>query len=158
MDMDEREAASRTGEHCLSEGIAALPAAGSIERRHEQVMEWAVAGGSAAGGSLDRAYAERVVLLAEEEALEPVYALLLVRCGIGVRELEPPGEENDDLATQPTAPDWVEPGTVGLDIALERRLRASFRRFRARLEASETAEAAVRAFLAEPDVGPVSLR
>lgn len=153
MNMDEREPDDRTGERCLSEGVAALPAAGSMERRHEQVMEWAVA-----GGSLDRAYAERTVLLAEEEALEPVYALLLVRCGIGVRELEPPDEEHDDLATQPTAPDWVEPGTVGLDVTLERRLRASFRRFRAQLEANETAEAAVRAFLAEPDVGPAQLR
>ena len=70
-DEDEADgAASR----CLIDGIAALPAA-VIERRHEQLMEWAMT-----DGRLDRAFVERAVVLAEEESLEPVYALLLIRC------------------------------------------------------------------------------
>jgi hypothetical protein len=44
------------------------------------------------------------------------------------------------------------------DIALERRLRATFRRLRTHLKEAPTTEAAVHAFLAEPDVAAIPLR
>jgi hypothetical protein len=44
------------------------------------------------------------------------------------------------------------------DIALERGLRASFRRLRSHLDDEASAAAGVIAFLAEPDVGLVRLR
>lgn len=138
---------------CLIESVAALTGA-VAERRHEELMEWAEE-----ELGLDRGYAEQVYALAEEEELEPIYALLLIRCGVGVRELEPPEQDGDELASQQTPPEWVETEGVELDdVALERRLRASFRRLRSSLEQSESAAAAVRAFLDEADVGAVRLR
>jgi hypothetical protein len=150
--MKGREGDDGAAGRCLRESVAGLTGE-ALERRHEALMEWAEAEG------LDRAFAERAALVAEEEDLQPLYALLLVHCGIGVRELEPPEQDDDELTTQPTAPSWVEPDTVELeDDALERRLRGSFRRFRSHLEASTSVAAAVDAFLAEPDIGPVRLR
>jgi hypothetical protein len=138
---------------CLAEGLAQLSDDG-VERRHEALMAWAE-------GELDleREYAEQVYTLAEEEELEPIYAFHLVRCGVGVRELEVPEQDADDNSTQQTPPEWVAGETVELrDVALERRLRATFRRLRAHLKEAPTTEAAVRAFLAEPDVAAMRLR
>ena len=110
------------------------------ERRHEQLVEWAE---SELG--LDRSYA--------------VLAFELVRAGIGVRELEQPEQDMDEEASQQTPPDWVAEDAVELDdVALERRLRASFRRLRSHLESSDTPVEAVEAFLADADVGPQRMR
>jgi hypothetical protein len=143
------EAAGR----CLADGLAQLSDDG-VERRHEALMAWAE-------GELDleRAYAEQVYALAEEEELEPIYAFHLVRCGVGVRELEEPDQDADDNSSQQTPPEWVAGETVELnDVALERRLRATFRRLRTHLKEAPTTEVAVHAFLAEPDVAAIRLR
>jgi hypothetical protein len=124
------------------------------ERRHEELMEWAEA-----DLGLEREYAEQIYALAEEEELEPVYALNLVHSGIGVRELEEPEQDMEEEAVQQAPPDWVAEDAVELDdVALERRLRASFRRLRAHLEESASATEAITAFLREPDVGAIRLR
>jgi hypothetical protein len=138
---------------CLRVRVAGLT--GSVaERRHEPLLEWAVA-----EVGLERGYAEKVYALAEEVELEPVYAFLLVQCGLGVAELEAPQEEEDGAAAQQAPPKWLGSGTVELeDIALERRLRATFRRFRGHLEAAPDAAAAVDAYAAEPDVEETPLR
>lgn len=149
----ERAGQGAVDARCLQDGLAAAGAAG-VERRHEALMEWAE-------GELDlpREYAEQVYALAEEEELEPIYAFHLVRCGIGVRELEPPEQDADESASQQAPPDWVEAEGVELDdVALERRLRATFRRLRTCLAEAETVAAGVSAFLAEPDVDRVRLR
>jgi hypothetical protein len=134
-----RDAASLTGE--------------PHERRHEALMEWAEH-----DLGLDRAYAEQIYKLAEEEELEPIVAFQLIRSGLGVRELEAPEQDMDD-ATQQAPPEWVAENAVEMDdIALERRLRASFRRLRSHLDGHASPAQAVTAFLDEPDVGLVRLR
>ena len=123
------------------------------ERRHEALMEWAES-----DLGLEREYAEQVYRLAEEAHLEPVYAFHLVRTGIGVRELETP-EQDTEESVQQAPPEWVAEEAVELDdVALERRLRGSFRRLRTHLEQSATPTEAVTRFLDEPDVGAVPLR
>lgn len=145
--------AAALARRCLEGGVASLTG-DAVERRHEALMEWAEA-----ELGLDREYAEQIYALAGEEELEPIYAFLLVRCGIGVRELEEPAQDGDDEASQKTPPGWLKQASVELDdIALERRLRASFRRLRGHLAATPDAGAAVTAFLAEPDVDVVPLR
>lgn len=123
------------------------------ERRHEALMEWAEG-----ELGLERAYAEQIYTLAEEEELEPIHAFQLIRSGLGVRELEPPEQDMDD-ATQQSPPEWVAEDAVELDdIELERHLRASFRRLRSHLNSHASPAEAITAFLAEPDVGSVRLR
>jgi hypothetical protein len=135
---------------CLERAVHGLSEDG-VERRHEVLMEAAVT-----ELGLELAQAEQIYALAEEEKLEPIFAFQLVRCGIGVRELEPPGQDAEEWATQETPPGWVTTEAVELDdVALERRLRLSFRRFRGLLDARGDAVAAARAFMAEPDVGPL---
>ncbi|HSJ24382.1 MAG TPA: hypothetical protein VK929_06935 [Longimicrobiales bacterium] len=139
---------------CLTHRVASLTGDPAMERRHEELMEWAEA-----ELGMDREYAEQMYALAEEEQLPPVYALLLVHCGIGVQELEEPEQDADEAAHQAAPPEWVETERVELeDVAMERRLRTTFRRFRGQMESAGTPAAAVAAFLAETDVGPVRLR
>jgi hypothetical protein len=139
---------------CLARRVASLTGDAALERRHEALMEWAVT-----ELDLNREYAEQVYALAEEENLEPVHALLLVHCGVGVQELETPEQDSDEAAHQAAPPDWVEAEQVEFaDVALERRLRATFRRWRTKLEEAGSPAAAVDAFLAEPDIGAVDLR
>ena len=147
-------AEEQAARECLARSVAALRGDG-IERRHESLMEMA---SSELG--LERKYAEQVYELSEEEGLEPIYAFQLIRCGMGVRELEPPEQDMEEYTvSQEAPPDWVGEAVVELDDAvLERRLRATFRRFRAQLEAAATPVAAVEAFLSEPDVAQVALR
>jgi hypothetical protein len=143
-------AAGVAGERLLS-GLSGL-SGDDVERRHEVLMEWAESEG------LERGYAEQVYALAEEENLEPLLALHLVRAGIGVRELEAPEQDMDEAAQQ-TPPEWVTEDVVELDdIALERRLRATFRRLRGHLEGETDLMAAVRRMLQDADVGPLQLR
>jgi hypothetical protein len=139
---------------CLAEGLAQLSEEGGVERRHEALMEWAE---SELG--LDRDYAEQVYALAEEEELEPIYAFHLIRCGVGVQELEAPSQDADESASQQAPPEWVGGESVELDdVALERRLRATFRRLRTCVAEAPTLTAGVDAFLAQPDVAHVRLK
>lgn len=135
---------------CLERAVRERSADG-VERRHEALMEAAVT-----ELGLERAQAEQIYALAEEEQLEPIFAFQLVRCGVGVRELETPAQDAAESAAQKSPPGWVATEAVELDdIANERRLRLSFRRFRGLLEARGDPVAAARAFMAEPDVGPL---
>jgi hypothetical protein len=149
---DEDQELDRLGTH-LREKISGLTG-GPAERRHEPLVEWAVE-----DLGLTREYAEQVYALAEEEELEPVYGFLLVDSGVGVIDLEPPEPDGEDVASQQAPPEWLGEETVELgDVSLERRLRATFRRFRAHLESSDSAESAVDAFVAEPDVAATPMR
>jgi hypothetical protein len=151
--VEARTEAAKSGE-CLTRHVAGLSGDAARERRHEALMEWAEA-----ELGLERGFAEELYALAEEEQLPPVHALLLVHCGVGVRELEEPPQDADEAAAQASPPGWVEAEQVEFaDIALERQLRLTFRRFRARLEEAGSAVSAVESFLAEPDVGSVRLR
>lgn len=136
----------------LTRAVSSLTGA-PHERRHEALMEWAES-----DLNLDREYAEQIYALAEEEDLEPIYAFHLVHSGLGVRELEEPDQDMEETVQQ-RPPEWVADDAVELeDVVLERRLRASFRRLRSHLEQSVTASNAITDFLAEPDVGAVTLR
>jgi len=133
---------------CLERAVRERCADG-VERRHEAVIEVAVA-----ELGLELAQAEQIYALAEEEQLEPVFAFQLIRCGVGVRELERPPHGESQAAAQAAPPGWVAaPARSSEEIVPERRLRLSFRRFRGLLEAHGDAVAAARAFMAEPDVG-----
>ncbi len=132
----------------LIERAKAIEAAG-VHRRHEELMEIAVADG------LELPLAEQVHTLALEESLAPAYALALVATNVGVEELVPP-ESGDEDSMQQATPDWVLEGDANpAAIARERRLRSSMRRLRRHLEEGGSAESAVERFLAEPDVGHV---
>ena len=154
MGIDSRgtESSEAAAREQLTRAVASLTGA-PHERRHEALMEWAET-----DLGLPRAYAEQIYKLSEEEELEPVYALHLVHSGLGVRELEAPDQDMEETVQQ-SPPEWVAEDAVELaDVVLERRLRASFRRLRSHLDDSATATEAVTNFLAEPDVGAVTLR
>jgi hypothetical protein len=142
-------------QQCLRDAVAGLTGS-AAERRHEPLLEWAVE-----EVGLERGYAEQLYALSEEVGLEPVYGFLLVRCGLGVVELERPEAEPEaeDVAAQQAPPDWLGSADVELDdVALERRLRATLRRFRGLLDEAGDAGAAVERYLAEEDVEVTRLR
>jgi len=94
--------------------------------------------------------------VAEEEGVDPAVAFEIVLCGVGVRELTEPPEDQWEEAQIEAPPPWVndEPPTPDA-AARERHARVSFRRLRSIMENVPTAEAALRAFVSEPDVGDV---
>jgi hypothetical protein len=116
-------------------------------RRREESVVWAE---DALG--FERAFAELIYDTAREERLEPGFAFELVKCGIGVTPLTPP---SDDEASVEGPPDWIAPPVGRAAAGRERTLRASFRRLRGHLESADSPEAALAAFVAEPDVGTV---
>jgi hypothetical protein len=141
----------RAAGECLKQGIAGLSA---VERRHETLMTWAEH-----ELGLERQYAEQVYALAEESGLEPVYAFVLIRCRVGVLQLEEPEPDADEVAAQQAPPDWVGEDRVRLsNVALERRLRTTFRRLHTHMEEAPTPGHAIDAFLSAEDVGEVDLR
>lgn len=119
--------------------------ASGVARRHEELIRRATE-----DEVLTIEEAEHAYELAEQESLEPAYALALVRSGFLVRELVPP--EPPEEAMQQDAPGWIQPADENDELVLERRLRASLRRLRSLLERCATAGAAADAYLAEPDV------
>ena len=88
--------------------------ADGVERRHETVMEWAT-------GELgvERATAEKIYAVAEEERLAPVYAFELVQQGVGVRELESTTEAPAEASMQQDPPGCVVPEGVQGQLRLE---------------------------------------
>ena len=97
------------------------------------------------------ALAQEVFDVAHEEGLEPGFAFELVRCGVGV--CGPVADLERRLGgAAPTAgePDWRgEPPAP--EARREWRLRSSFRRLRRLLDRCGTVDAALKAFVAEPD-------
>jgi hypothetical protein len=144
------DAAERAAHEALLGRVKAIEAAG-VHRRHEELIS--IATGE---DGMPLELAEQAHELAQQEGLAPAYGLALVASGIGVQELVPP-ESGDDESIQSAAPDWVLEGDVGRDaIVRERRLRSSFRRFRAHLDRATAVESATTEFLAEPDVGRIT--
>jgi hypothetical protein len=139
------------GREDVESGTAALlrtvDEAEEAPRRREESIVWAE-------GQLgfERGFAELIYDTAREERLEPGFAFELVRCGVGVTPLAPP---SDDVAAIEGPPDWIAPPAGRASADRERTLRASFRRLRGHLEGADSAEAALAAFVAEPDVGSV---
>jgi hypothetical protein len=138
------------GVACLLSRASSADALEGAARRREELIRRAVADGVPAEA------AEQVYAIALEEGVEPAFAFELARCRVGVLDLEEAaGQEptDDGLVIQGPPEEMLEPAPDADVMRRERRLRASYRRLRTHLERSDTAEAALRAFAAEPDVG-----
>ncbi len=101
--------------------------------------------------------AELLYDVAQEEGLDPVLALELVRSGLGIA---PPAQGLGNAPREPTTdkyrPEWLEPPIPPDALLRERTLRVSFRRLRGLLEHhAGDAAGAFQAFAREPDAGPV---
>lgn len=98
--------------------------------------------------------AELLYDIAREEGLDPGIAFELVRTGLGVA---PPLDGISNAPDQPVIdrylPAWMFPAEPTDRLLRERMLRVSFRRLRSLLEEEQDADAALRRFAAEPDVG-----
>jgi hypothetical protein len=148
-----REGSGSPEGDCLVNRADALDRLLPHERRREELLERAGADG------MERHFAELIHEVALDVGLEPAFAYELVRCGVGVQPLDEQvyGEDDVDeeemVSSEPPdellVPDERDPVVA----ARERRLRVSFRRLRRHLEAQSSAEAALRAFTSEPDVG-----
>jgi hypothetical protein len=140
-----------SGVTALLKALDKLEMRGASRRREELVSS------AVESGDFTRFLAERVYDIADEEGLEPAFAYELVRSQVAVCGPQP-GEPvtSDDTLVEGT-PEWIAPEAamprVTVELVRERRLRMSFRRLRSHLETCETAEDALAAFVAEPDVG-----
>lgn len=119
-------------------------------RRREELVERAVAAGH------PREYADQLYDVAEEEGVDPAVAFELVLCGVGVRELAAPPEDQWEEAQIEAPPPWINPDPpTPDDAARERHARVSFRRLRGILDETGSAKQALLRFAREPDVGDV---
>jgi hypothetical protein len=137
---------------CLLDGARRIERADGRERRREALLE------RAAGDGIDREFAELVYEMAQQEGVEPAFAFELVRCGVGVLDLEhivyEDGTEEDGMQMQGPPEELILPDSPRPAAAdRERRLRLSFRRLRRHIDEQPTAEDALVAFTAEDDVG-----
>lgn len=129
--------------------VAVLAQGDGTERRHPQLMDWAVENG------LTRELAERSHEIAKEENLDPALGLALVVSGVGVIELTPPTPVSEENTRSLAPPEWIGPPTEPPAlIENERRMRNTFRRLRSELERTNLIEACEN-ILDDPDVGPV---
>jgi hypothetical protein len=129
----------------LLDRIASLPPGGHERRRAELVH----AAHEEAG--VEPALAGVAYDLAVAEGLDPLLGVELVRAGVGIREFA--GDEDTDApATGAEGPNWTEPPPASQQARRERRLREAFRRLRSRIEEAGDPAAALRAFVAEPDI------
>lgn len=133
------------GVECLIDRAAQVEDEAMRHRRRNELVEEAEEAG------IPHTFAEEVYDVARQEGVEPAFAFELVRCRVGVRELE--DDEAEPPATDPGRPDWVGEAPSPDAARRERRLRASFRRLRALLEGCDTAEEALTNFAKQPDVG-----
>lgn len=118
-------------------------------RRREQLVGRAMAAGHS------REYADRIYDVAMEEHLDPALAFEIVLDGKGVRDLAPEPPDNWEEAQVEAPPEWINEPPPAEEAERERHLRLSFRRLRSLVERSDSPDAALSAFLAEPDVGEV---
>lgn len=140
------------GVACLLDGARRLERSEGRERRREVLLE------RAAEGGLDRDFAELVYETAQQEGVEPAFAFELVRCGVGVLDLDHLvyDDAGDDEGMKMEGPpeELIVPSEPRpLAAERERRLRLSFRRLRRHIERSQTPEEALAAFASEADVG-----
>jgi hypothetical protein len=133
---------------CLCDRARLLADVPELERRRVDLLD-----------ALSRRSGVRVTILstaydlAEETGLDPVLALEIVGCGVGVIDL--PGPEPEESALS-LAPEWVAPpDEPEAELALERRMRLTFRRMRTLLEQADDLACAVSDFLSQPDVDAV---
>lgn len=143
----ERYLAGERAQGPALEGGTVLPT-----RRREELVEHA-----ASAWRIARPRAELVYDVAVECGLDPPFAFELVRsevavCGGPSERSVPPRE-----TVLEGPPEWITPAEVREaetteDVERERRLRLSFRRVRGYLEQSESAAAALGAFVEDPDV------
>lgn len=133
---------------CLRERTLALADLPDRERRHAELMESHEARGAASRQVLELAYE-----IAQEEGLDPAFALEIISCRVGVLELEAPTGASTEETHSETAPEWVVPPERPSEQAVERRMRMTFRRMRAGLEQHDDPAAALDWFANAPDVG-----
>jgi hypothetical protein len=115
-------------------------------RRRAELIERAVR-----DNSMDRDLAEYIYDVAHDENVEPAFAFELVFAGLAVCESEAAAPDAEETLVA-GAPEWVEtPPLPAADARRERRLRASFRRFRHLLESTDPITAAS-AYIEYPDV------
>lgn len=134
----------------LLQRAAALDSEDGASRRREDLVQ------RVADAGHPREYADQLYDVANEEGVDPAAALELVLCGVGVRELGGPQQDQWKETQVEAPPPWLtdEPPPAD-EAARERRVRASFRRLRSAMERSSSAAEAVRQFVREPDVGDV---
>lgn len=135
---------------CLLTREDAEPEGSELPQRREEILEEAAAEG------MPEALAGELYDVAREEGLDPGLAFELVRSGIGVI---PPAGGVSNAPEQPSTdryvPEWLGDALPPDELIRERTLRLSFRRLRSQLAEHEEVMDAFRAFVHEPDVGPV---
>ncbi|MGH7467285.1 MAG: hypothetical protein ACRENP_04795 [Longimicrobiales bacterium] len=137
-------------QQCLRERARLLEHVPELERRRAHLLKGVAERSGVRETVLSEAYD-----LALEEGLDPVLALELVGCGVGVLDLKAP--EPVEEVTTAAAPAWVSPPLAAPDVlALERRMRLTFRRMRGCLEQNQDLEDAIANFCAAPDVDAFS--
>lgn len=142
----EREA---SGVDVLLSRVGRLARMPGAERRRAELVESAER-----EAGVPPALSEDAYDIAVEEGLPPALALELIRAGVGV--CEKVGEEPYAPAISDETPEWVTPPPPTAEAQREWRLRTTFRRLGTLLEECGDMEEAVRAFVAEPDVGECS--
>lgn len=133
------------GAECLEDRARQIAAEAALLRRHEELLSWAVE-----ELGLERAFAEMVYEIAQEEEVEPAYAFEFVRCRVGIGG-EAKGSA-DAPSLQSTPPDWLEASPSPDEALREWRLRTSIRRLRTLLREQDTPAEALRAFAVAPDL------
>jgi hypothetical protein len=145
-----RERRSPPWQQCLRERARLLEHVPELERRREHLLEGVAQRSGVRTTVLGTAYD-----LAMEEGLDPVLALEVIGCGVGVLDLPAPEPVEDMHSSAPPA--WVAPPLEPPDeLVLERRMRLTFRRMRGCLERGRDLQVAILSFCAAPDVGAYS--
>ena len=129
---------------CLCERARLLEDVPELERRRADLLDALASRSGVRITILSTAYD-----LAQEVGLDPILALEMIGCGVGLLEL--PAPEPDESAQSPAPPEWVAPPEPVDELVLERRMRLAFRRMRTLLEQADDLEAAVATFLDQPD-------
>lgn len=133
---------------CLRLGVFGAPA-GVHPRRRDELIDLAVE-----RLGMSHTAAQDVYDIAIDERLDPAYAFELVRCGVAVVRHEAP---DDDAPVVDTGnPQWLGDTPPPPEAVLERMLRATFRRLRGLIETHGDNDAALAAFVREPDVEEAS--
>ncbi|HEX7119296.1 MAG TPA: hypothetical protein VF212_10935 [Longimicrobiales bacterium] len=142
-----RDGGQDHGVDCLIRRAHAVEDEAGRHRRRSELIDRAVE-----EDDVDADLAAEVYDLAREEGIEPAFAFELLRCGVAVRDIG--GEAPEATYTVRGYPNWIQ-ALPAEQARRERMLRTSFRRLRALLERSDSAEDALIAFAREPDVGEV---